>query len=98
MRFVCFRVCDLEYFIVCADYQQLQGTMEPASSRVLMAVEMSDPRDNMHAGNHLGMYNVASTGELVDMHALSRSPSQNLQAPTSPTLPTSSILSRHIAK
>lgn len=79
------------------DYQQLQSSMEPANNRVLMAVEMSDPRDNMHAGNHLGMYNVAG-GELVDMHTLSRSPSQNLQGPPSPTLPNSTTLSRHIAK
>jgi len=91
---------EISQSIPFVDYQQLQSTMEATSSssgRVLMAVEMSDPRDNMHAG-HLGMYNVASTGELVDMQAMSRSPSQNMTAPTSPILPSSSILSRHIAK
>ncbi|XP_065351500.1 transcription factor GATA-4-like [Cloeon dipterum] len=79
-------------------YQQLQSTMDAAgssTSRVLMAVEMQDTRENVHS--HINMYNMAPTGELVDMQALSRSPSQSLTAPTSPILPSSTILSRHIA-
>ncbi|XP_059487578.1 erythroid transcription factor-like [Neocloeon triangulifer] len=81
-------------------YQGMQGSMEAASSsRVLMAVDMQDARENVHG--HINMYNVVPTGELVDMQSLQglpRSPSQNLTAPTSPIqLPSSSILSRHIA-